>query len=561
MRKTGCCIVALVAGWIMCQAQILVNGRSIIHDAIANQWVCTIPDSCFGTDYEAQITITPESQWSGVVVDGIPVGDGESIWFTQLDGLTQHTLHANIGDSIINGTLTFSCLPLLVINAPVLSPTYNGGTFHLYQPDSIAPLDLQGRIKWRGRTTLMNSRHKKNFHIKIEDENGDKKNVKLMGMRNDNSWLLDGGQTDLSRIRNHVAHQLWLDMAEKPYYADREPNARSACRGEMVELFVNGNYEGIYTLMEAMDRKQMKLAKYETDTVGNHIIHGQLWKAVTYGNGTLFCDTVSYDNYQTSWFGFDTKYPELEEVSPTDYSILANAVALAAKGYDSKWRREAPKFYDLPVMRDYMIFTFSLLAIDNTAKNIYWAVYDKAEDKKLTLAVWDLDCTVGQDWTNTPFRPEDRVGPEKRMSVNNLIGRLYVLIDDFHQDVFDRYHALRKDILNPDSLTYRYTSLINHLQFAGATQRESKRWDGDSDLGGHILDWESEKNYISNWIKRRIKYLDENVFPMADISSIKQDYNNDSEQIYNLMGQPMRKDNLSPGIYLQSGKKIVISQR
>ena len=161
------------------------------------------------------------------------------------NGTTPHSITAYTADSTLNATLLFSCLPLLEVKA-TLSKEYQPATFTLHHPDSLKPLQLKGRIKWRGKTTLSNDRHKRNFHIKLEDDNGDKLNLKLLGMRDDNSWLLDGGQTDLSRIRNLVAHQLWLDMAAKPYYADREPKARSAVRGELIELIVNGQYEGIY---------------------------------------------------------------------------------------------------------------------------------------------------------------------------------------------------------------------------------------------------------------------------------------------------------------------------
>ena len=558
MSRTWLHILLMVVCCLQGQAQLRLNGKDIIHDNRAGQWLCTVPDSIFGTDYEAIVTLLPESGWTDVKIDGVSVAEGQSVWFTQLDGTTPHSLTAQVGDSIVNGMLLFSCLPLLEVSA-TLSESYQPATFRLHHPDSITPLALQGRIKWRGRTTMMAGRHKHNFHFKLEDEHGEKQNKKLLGLRDDNSWLLDAGQTDLSRIRNHVAHELWLDMAAKPYYSDLEPKARAACRGELIELFVNGQYEGIYTLMEAMDRKQLKLAKYETDSAGTNIIHGQLWKANNYTKGTTFTGYEDYDNTSTTWLGFETKYPELDEVSPTDYSVLYDAVNLAVTCYDRKWRRVAQDYYDLPVMRDYYIFLQVLLAIDNTNKNIYWAVYDKQVDRKVTLAVWDLDCTVGQDWTNTPFRPDNRVGPECKMSIaNNVLGRLNLLITDFHDDIVSHYQELRKGVLHTDSITKRYLDHIDCLIHAGAAARESARWDGDDDLGGHSLDWEAEKAYIADWLQRRLRYLDINTFAPAAIDIIADDPADVPTGTYNLLGQRMADDRpLPPGFYVRNGKKMI----
>lgn len=558
--KTLVCILTVAASCLACQAQLLINGKGIVYDALANQWLCTVSAADFGTDFQAQITLQEDSQWSDITLDGHPVSaEGTPIVIPQLDGTTPHTLTATVGDSAITGTLLFSYLPILEIRFNKISTSYHPATFTLHHPDSVHPQQLMGRIKWRGRSTLMDNRHKRNFHIKLENETGEKQNVKLLGLRNDNSWLLDAGQIDLSRIRNFVGQQLWLDMAEKPYYADREPNARSATRGQMIEVVINSQYEGIYCLSEAMDRKQMKLAKYEVDETGDTIIHGQLWKAVDYTVGTTFHTAQDYDNTAESWLGYATKYPDLEEVCPTDYSILHDAVQFTSKGYDSLWRLKAKDYFDLPVIRDYYILEQVLLAIDNTAKNIYWAVYDGKEDKKLTLAVWDLDCTVGQDWTNNPFRPENRVGPERDFKVNNnLMGRLVLLIEGFKEELIDRYQQLREGVLNTDSITLRYTSLIDRLIDAGAAQRESVRWNGDSDIGGHDLDWDAEKAYICDWFARRLRHLDITTFAPAAIADVNTDEENDDTPIYDLMGRQRRPDNLPHGIYVKKGKKFVI---
>ena len=564
MRRAAWYISLLMLAGFSCHGQLLIDGHHLVHDRFAGRYLCAVPDDWFGTDHSALVTVDTAytySHLSNFTLDGVPItAHGTTVTLAAMDGITPHRITADVwGGETLNMEILFTCLPVLEVNT-TLSKEYQPGTFTLHHPDSVEPLQLQGRIKWRGRTTLGDNRHKRNFHIKLEDSQGQKLNMKLLGMRDDNSWLLDGGQSDLSRIRNHVAHELWLDIAAKPYYADREPKARSAVRGELIELVVNGQYEGIYTLCEAMDRKQLRLAKYETDSTGAAVIHGQLWKANDYTKGTTFSGVTDINNMSETWYGFDNKYPELDEVSPTDYTIIYNAVKFAATAYDYLWRRQAQDYYDLPVLRDYLIFAQTLLAIDNAAKNIYWAVYDGKEDKKITLAVWDLDCTVGQDWTNTPFRPENRVGPEVTWRMgNNAIGRLNLLVSDFHQDVIDHYHELRRGPLHVDSLIDRYHRHIDRLIYAGAAARESARWSGDSDLGGQQLDWEAEKDYIADWFRRRMRHLDNTTFAMAAIDDVPEPAAPGSDVTYNLLGQPMPAGRpLQPGIYVRNGQKIIV---
>ena len=94
-------------------------------------------------------------------------------------------------------------------------------------------------------------------------------------MREDNNWILDAGQVDLFRLRNRIATEIWNEFASKPYYTSKEPKAKSGVAGKVVEVILNNEYRGIYSLTETMDRKELKLKKYDDI---NQEFHGQLWK-------------------------------------------------------------------------------------------------------------------------------------------------------------------------------------------------------------------------------------------------------------------------------------------
>ena len=73
---------------------------------------------------------------------------------------------------------------------------------------------------------------------------------------------------------------------------------------------------------------------------------------------------------------------------------------------------------------------------------MYWGIYDVAKSKKLTLAIWDLDASVGQDWhCSTPLHP-DYVLPNTDLGVKDVFNLYYRLsslnVDNYNEKVASR---------------------------------------------------------------------------------------------------------------------------
>lgn len=71
-----------------------------------------------------------------------------------------------------------------------------------------------------------------------------------------------------------------------------------------------------------------------------------------------------------------------------------------------------------------------------------------------------------------------------------------------------RYWELRKSWLSESSFTKRVSDAVDRLVACGAVAREEARWSGDSDINGLPLDIVAEKEYIINWVKQRLAFLD-----------------------------------------------------
>lgn len=190
---------------------------------------------------------------------------------------------------------------------------------------------------------------------------------------------------------------------------------------------------------------------------------------------------------------------------------------------------------------------------------MYWGIYDVAQNKKLTLAIWDLDASVGQDWhCSTPLHP-DYVSPNTELGIKeafNLYTRLSTLnVDNYNQKVADRYHELRKTYFSEENLISKYQNYYDMLVKSGAASREENKWSEDSDIGNYPLNFKNEIDYIKNWITHRLNYLDTTQFPNStNIPNINQEGYRQHNAIYNILGQ--KDENINKGLKIKNGKKF-----
>ena len=552
-NQFGILLAACLITSMTSYAQFKINGKSVVYDKLSNSYMTSIPEEMFGKDYAAIITLDTDSAWNNLSIENTKIEN--SFVFKEIEGNKEYTLKAKKGQQDINTKITFTFLPIINLKG-TFDYNYSNGKLSLLTPEETEPTTTLLKAKWRGGSTNTVDKHKRNYKIKTLNEKGKKQEISLLGMREDNNWILDAGQVDLFRLRNRIATEIWNEFASKPYYALKEPKAKSGVAGKVVEVILNNEYRGIYSLTEAMDRKELKLKKYDDI---NQEFHGLLWKVSSWDKAQFQDIAEDYDNTKETWHAFETKYPDFEDVNPTDYSPLYNAINFVVNSNDETFKKEIAEYFDIPVLIDYQIFLEVLKPIDNCGKNMYWGIYDVARDKKLTLAIWDLDASVGQDWhCSTPLHPE-YVSPDTELGIKeafNLYTRLSTLnVDNYNQKVSDRYHELRKTYFSEENLISKYQGYYNMLVKSGAASREENKWSEDSDIGGYPLNFKEEIEYIKNWITKRLNYLDTTQFPLSThISEIHQEENTIQKPIYNILGQKVGVS--YQGLKIKNGKKF-----
>ena len=488
------------AGIANAAVKLTIDGCPAFCDSAASTLLVSVPQQCFNTSLTAVVQGVNGCQVESV--DGVPIADDGTFTFADVAGDKSWTVRCSDGKDY---TLQFTYLPIVVLEGD-FGYDYAAGTVVLAEPGQNASEVMAAQLKWRGNTTNTPEKHKRNYSIKFVNENGEKQNRQLLNMRRDNHWILDAGQPDMARVRNRVATELWLDMARPPYYYEQAPDVLTGVRGEVVEVFLGSEYRGIYSLTEAIDRKQLQLAKH--DTV-NNVFHGGLWKTDEFNPQAGFRFTVPFNDSLPDYCSFVVKYPDFDEVFPTSYQVLYDAIhSMEISENIYVYNVVVDSHFDMPAIIDYTIFYLTLNANDNSARNIYWLCYDRAVDQRLSIAVWDLDASVGQTWSPLDWRPPLTAYNYFKIPYNWLFKMLFHNKCKYRQAFLDRYDELRATWLSEESLVNRYSSAIDRLIDCGAATREELRWNGDSDLFGHPLNFVEEKQYIIEWLTKRLPLLD-----------------------------------------------------
>ena len=388
-------------------------------------------------------------------------------------------------------TVHFTSLPIIHIQSENISTEFSNGYFLFYDPADSVPLAFDIDVRWRGATTL--ARPKKSYAVKLKDAKGEKLNHSFLGLRSDNSWILDAMSIDKARMRNRISTDLWNDFSTASYIRAFEPTALNGTRGQFVEVFYNHRYQGVYCMTEKIDRKQLQLRKFK-----NGQMRGVLYKTNKWN--TLVATSPVPTNEQSLWNGIEISYPNLEDGEPVDWSPLLQIMDFLTNSSASELRRELPQRIDLDVWRDYFLFIELLLAEDNDCKNQCVYFYDATNSSSLFgIAPWDLDHSWGRDYQGNALEAN------KNFLLYNRVHTCLRTYYGSYNYVKERYQELRMNELRTDSLKARFHRVFQLYRENQVDEREELRWNGQDDI---VLDFDAEEEYIQQWIDQRLAYLD-----------------------------------------------------
>lgn len=384
-------------------------------------------------------------------------------------------------------------LPKVIITSDYsLQTTFQSGHFVLINNGDT--LSCEMLFRRRGATSLRYD--KPSYAIKLVDSLGNKVDTSLLSMRKDNYWILDAMAVDKARLRNRAAMDLWAEIAPPLWYSADEPKAVNGYAGKMVDVWNGDQHMGLYCLTERIDRKQLKLKKYDAKKGG---IRGVLYKTVSWAY-------VGFNSHITStpsetvakWQGWEIEYPDAEDDMPITWQPLVRLNNFIVDSDSTLFVDSISYYVDIPTFINYSLLIQLLSAGDNAGKNNYWSFYDIQTSPKATISLWDMDHSWGRMYNSNEELTNHDI-------YHNFQKKLLQYYPHYLDSLEDRYATLRTfefTISHLDDLIDKYLSLF---QQTGMDTIEENLWSGHNNIE---LDIQSERSYIHTWLVERLAFLD-----------------------------------------------------
>ena len=403
------------------------------------------------------------------------------------------------------------------------------------------------KLRYRGASSL--KYEKKSFAIKLLDSDGEDLDANVLGIRKENDWILDAMAIDRIRMRNRVCFDIWNEISKTPYktYFDN----RNGTLGQFVEVYLNGEYHGLYCMTDKIDRKLLGLKKAKEQSDGSVYVRGVLYK------GEAWTDATGMSGYDTSesfdeesWNGWELQYPD-DYPCYDAWKPLMNLIDLCnTRNAFFKLHYRQHFYYDNLV--DYALFIMGLNIIDNNVKNTHFSCPDINVNETFLITPWDLDCSLGGLYEGSHF---DEYVKITNLTGNYLFYQMYMYnVDNFRESMKERWQELSLGIMSPNSFNSRLDAYAKRFKESGAWQREYDKWNNNP----VPLDLDEELEYVKKWYVNNIAALNKVLGVIADdIPYVFQDTDSYNMRMYNIDGKRIMSNPTGRRIYIENGRKII----
>lgn len=412
------------------------------------------------------------------------------------------------------------------------------------------------KLRYRGASA--SGYEKKSFAVKLLDEAGEDLDANLFGIREENSWILDAMAIDRIRMRNRICFDVWNDMSTTPY--ETKYGNRNGTKGVFVEVFINGEYNGLYCMTDKIDRKLLNLKKAKVDDNNDVTIKGLLYK----GEGWYDCTDIFLLSYKMSdtdkdtWNAWELQYPDDYPSSNTWQPLMDLIDFCSDNTTDEEFALLYQDYFYVDNLADYVVFTLALHVGDNLYKNTFLSVVDISKEHRYMISPWDMDMSLGGHWDGKYNEGLSNINQyNNRAPLNRLIGKN---LDGFVDKLTDTWVAHYTSLFSPESISQRLDAYASLFIESGAWEREVARWNENPvPLKEQLAE---ELEYVKNWYARNYENLctQFGTPPITEgITDIRQP--NNCQRIYTLDGHEVdvsNLHNLTKGIYIVNGRIILV---
>lgn len=380
-------------------------------------------------------------------------------------------------------------------------------------------------VKWQGNSSL--NYPKKNFAIKLFKDSGKTKelNVNFKGCGEFSKFILKANYIDFSHARNIVSARIWsnvvsdrTDYSTLPNELRTTPN-NGAVDGFLVRVFINGIYQGRYTLNYGKDSIMWNM----DSTNPKHA-------ALCGENYVSGCFAAEAEIDGSDW---SLEFPKvLNDSIKTSFN---NAIDFVMNSSDADFVANIDDHFDLESLIDYYIFAYVSCGLDSMGKNQIFLTYD---GQHWIASMYDMDSTWGLYWDGIEFvssrykcQEDYESGYHRPNGCNSLYTRLSELFDE---EIRERYWYLRSRSLSATNIIEEFEKFMSPC----SDDLMSKDLIPYPNIPSNETDHATQ---IRQYVMDRLKYVD---FNMTYIHTgvVREDYSPEGEAWSDRIGVDFEND-------------------
>ena len=369
-------------------------------------------------------------------------------------------------------------------------------------------------IEKRGNSSQWND--KTPYRFETVNEEGENNNVSLLGMPEENDWVLYAPWQDKSMIRNILTYKLSNDLG------------KYAPRAKLIELYLNDEYRGVYVLMEKIkrDANRVDISKLNPNEIsGDDLTGGYILKFDWFFTG----DNLGGFESDIDGNIYNYHYPKPSDIVPEQENYIINYIndfeTIMSSDQYADQSTGYPSILNVDSFVDFILLQELAKNVDAYRLSTYIFKDKESVDNRLTAGpVWDFNhgygnCDYGETWEFTGWLLEYNPEGGDQMS---FWWELIWQDDYFQNKISERYTELRSTVFSENHIYGVIDSLVNEL--GSSVDRNFSKW---PILGTYIWPnyyvfdtFEQEIDYLKSWISDRLNWMDSQILLLTSKSSM-----------------------------------------
>lgn len=373
--------------------------------------------------------------------------------------------------------------------------------------------DFDGLIKIERRGFTSQNFPKLQYAFETLDSDTIPENVELLGFPNENDWILHAPYSDKSLIRNVLIYDWW------------EKLGHYSCRTKFCELILNGEYRGVYILMEQIkwDKNRIDIVKIDADdNQGDSLTGGYIIKIdKPIGGDGEYDWSTSIDTFQgvKANVSFQYDYPNDDEITNDQGAYIQSFIqefekVLASESF-KKEKNGYRNYVDVRSFMDFFILQELAHNVDGYRSSTYLYKKRDSEGGKLHAGpVWDFNLSLGnttgcegekvEGWAlDHPCDPTVIPFWWRRMHQDST----------YKAELVDRWNELREGPLSDENLIADIDEQVADL--GKSVDRNFTRWPilGEDVWPNYFVGntHQEEIEFLKDWVLKRAEWIDGNI--------------------------------------------------